>query len=242
MRDEDQVWKALSDPTRRKILDLLNQNPRTTSELAASFQLSRFAVMKHLAVLEEVGLVKVRRQGRERWNHFDAAPLSNVYARWISQKTAWTPTIEGRTATHEPSEPPSPDGEPEPELLKEIQLIIRPEEKYAVERALQSVVPPVYATMSALGRGGHEERADRRWSWKRKRQLAAFLPKTIFVLVVPEGYVEPILRAVRAALRLAGGPEDCGTGFAIVSPIADDLVVGAAAAAPETRAIAEGWA
>ena len=78
------VWKALSDPSRRRILDLLRHSPRTTGELAGRFRTTRFAVMKHLGVLERARLVTVRRRGRERWNHLNAVPLQQIYERWIS--------------------------------------------------------------------------------------------------------------------------------------------------------------
>ncbi len=78
------IWKALSDPTRRTILDLLKERPQTTGELCAAFdQLSRFAVMKHLSVLEEAELVIVRPHGRERWNHLNVVPLQQIYERWL---------------------------------------------------------------------------------------------------------------------------------------------------------------
>jgi DNA-binding transcriptional ArsR family regulator/uncharacterized protein YndB with AHSA1/START domain len=83
------IWKALSDPTRRAMLDSLRERPRTTGELAtaveASFGLSRFAVMKHLGILEEAGLVVARRKGRERWNYLNAVPLRRIYERWVSE-------------------------------------------------------------------------------------------------------------------------------------------------------------
>ena len=77
------VWRALSDPTRRRILDLLRERPRTTGELAVEFPLSRFAVMKHLGQLVDAGLVVVRRRGRERWNYLNAVPLREIYERWV---------------------------------------------------------------------------------------------------------------------------------------------------------------
>ncbi len=77
------VWKALADPTRREILDLLRHRPRTTGELAEAFPSTRFAVMKHLEVLVEAGLVVSRKQGRERWNHLNATPLMAIYERWV---------------------------------------------------------------------------------------------------------------------------------------------------------------
>ena len=82
--DLEAVWKALADPVRRKILDLLRDRPRTTNGVAAAFLVSRFAIMKHLRILERSGLVLVERRGRERWNHLNAVPLRRVYERWIS--------------------------------------------------------------------------------------------------------------------------------------------------------------
>lgn len=82
----DEVWKALSDATRRAIVDRLRDGPRTTGELASGFQsLTRYAVMKHLGVLESAGLVIAERRGRERWNHLNAVPLRRVYERWVSR-------------------------------------------------------------------------------------------------------------------------------------------------------------
>jgi DNA-binding transcriptional ArsR family regulator/uncharacterized protein YndB with AHSA1/START domain len=77
------VWRALADPTRRRILDLLRVAPRTTGELATAFPLSRFAVMKHLDVLVGARLVIARRDGRERWNHLNPVPLQQMHERWV---------------------------------------------------------------------------------------------------------------------------------------------------------------
>jgi DNA-binding transcriptional ArsR family regulator/uncharacterized protein YndB with AHSA1/START domain len=85
MHDETElVWKALADPSRRRILDLLRQRPQTTGELCASFsELSRFAIMKHLTVLELAGLVLIERKGRERYNYLNFVPLQAIYERWF---------------------------------------------------------------------------------------------------------------------------------------------------------------
>ncbi len=79
----DAIWRALADKSRRRLLDLLREGPRTTGDLCGAFKLSRFAVMKHLSVLESAGLVVVRRQGRERWNYLNAVPIRQVYERWV---------------------------------------------------------------------------------------------------------------------------------------------------------------
>ncbi len=76
-------WKALADPTRRSILDLLRQRERTTGDLCGHFDMTRFAVMKHLAVLVEAELVVVERRGRERINHLNPLPLQRIVQRWI---------------------------------------------------------------------------------------------------------------------------------------------------------------
>jgi len=83
----DLVWKALADPTRRRLMDLLRERARTTGELCTSFEpsLSRFAVMKHLRTLERAGLVVVRHQGRESWHFLNAVPLRRIYDHWVSK-------------------------------------------------------------------------------------------------------------------------------------------------------------
>jgi DNA-binding transcriptional ArsR family regulator len=85
-RDEpldDSVWAALGDASRRKILDLLRKESLTTNELCGYFDFSRFAVMKHLNVLQRGGLIVVERRGRERLNHLNPIPLQSMYRRWI---------------------------------------------------------------------------------------------------------------------------------------------------------------
>ncbi len=80
---DDAVWSAMNDASRRRILDLLRINPMTTNSLCEHFAFSRFAVMKHLKVLDKAGLVVVERKGRERINHLNPAPLQALYRRWI---------------------------------------------------------------------------------------------------------------------------------------------------------------
>ena len=91
----DQIWKALSDPTRREILDLLRDGPRQTTEIVEQFpHLSRFGVMRHIEVLREVGLVKTRTEGRRRINSLNVAPIRQILERWINKYEAyWTNTL-----------------------------------------------------------------------------------------------------------------------------------------------------
>jgi len=78
------VFRALADPTRRRILDLIKHRPQTTGALCGEFsELTRFAVMKHLKVLERANLVVVRRSGRERYNYLNHVPIRMVYERWM---------------------------------------------------------------------------------------------------------------------------------------------------------------
>ncbi|HTL30493.1 MAG TPA: metalloregulator ArsR/SmtB family transcription factor [Tepidisphaeraceae bacterium] len=80
------VWRALSNAARRRMLDLLRDRALTTTALAAHFpSLSRFAVMQHLRVLERAQLVIVRREGRERYNQLNVAPIQMIYDRWVSR-------------------------------------------------------------------------------------------------------------------------------------------------------------
>lgn len=84
--DEDGVFKALASPTRRRLLDLLKDQPRTTGYLCEQFgDLDRCTVMQHLRVLERAGLVNAQRKGRERWNHLDPLPIKHIHDRWISE-------------------------------------------------------------------------------------------------------------------------------------------------------------
>ena len=80
---DERVWSALNDGSRRKILDLLREQSMTTNQLCVHFDFSRFAVMKHLKILHQGGLIVVERRGRERINHLNPIPLQEIYRRWI---------------------------------------------------------------------------------------------------------------------------------------------------------------
>ena len=89
------MFKALGDRSRRKMLDLLAEGPRTTGDLAAAFpKLSRFAFMKHLNVLSAAGLLVVTRDGRQRWNALNPAPLRDVFRRWVGRnESIWADAL-----------------------------------------------------------------------------------------------------------------------------------------------------
>jgi DNA-binding transcriptional ArsR family regulator len=88
--DEDLhgVFRALADPTRRFLLDLLfARDGRTLTELESELSMTRFGVMKHLKVLEEAGLVVARRSGREKLHYLNPVPIRLIHDRWINKYT-----------------------------------------------------------------------------------------------------------------------------------------------------------
>ena len=116
----DVVWKALSDNTRRSILDLLRYGPRTTTQIVEAFpHLSRFGVMKHMDVLREAGLIHTREERRQRINSLNVVPIRQIYERWVGRfeglwashllrikKDAEVKTAEGRAAPARTKKPP----------------------------------------------------------------------------------------------------------------------------------------
>ncbi|MBE1501566.1 uncharacterized protein YndB with AHSA1/START domain/biotin operon repressor [Amycolatopsis lexingtonensis] len=82
----DEVFKALADPSRRRLLDVLNErNGQTLRELCAGLEMARQSVSKHLAVLEAAGLVTTTRRGREKLHYLDAAPINAIADRWMTR-------------------------------------------------------------------------------------------------------------------------------------------------------------
>lgn len=82
----DQIFKALADPTRRFLLDLLFQRDgRTLKDLESELAMTRFGVMKHLKVLEDAGLVVTRRSGREKLHFLNPVPIRMIHDRWIDK-------------------------------------------------------------------------------------------------------------------------------------------------------------
>jgi DNA-binding transcriptional ArsR family regulator len=105
MTDDDRVFKALSDPTRRFLLDLLfRRDGRTLTELESELSMTRFGVAKHLKVLEEANLVVSRRSGREKLHFLNPVPIRQIHDRWIDKYTErhTTALIDLKTALEEP--------------------------------------------------------------------------------------------------------------------------------------------
>jgi DNA-binding transcriptional ArsR family regulator len=86
--DDDRVFKALADPTRRFLLDLLfTREGRTLTELESELEMTRFGAMKHLRVLEQAGLVVTRRSGRQKLHYLNPVPIRLLHDRWIDKYT-----------------------------------------------------------------------------------------------------------------------------------------------------------
>jgi len=100
--DLDHVWRALANPYRRRILDLLRRRPRTTGEVAEALDENRFMVMQHLNLLREADLVTVEIDGRRRINHLNAVPIQRIYERWVGKYQGdWAAALVGLKQTVE---------------------------------------------------------------------------------------------------------------------------------------------
>jgi DNA-binding transcriptional ArsR family regulator len=86
--DDDRVFKALADPTRRFLLDMLfTRDGRTLTELESALEMTRFGVMKHLRILEDAELITTRREGREKRHFLNPVPIRLIHDRWIDKYT-----------------------------------------------------------------------------------------------------------------------------------------------------------
>lgn len=92
--NDDLVYRALADSRRRQMLDMLRDEPKTTGDICKRFSrtLDRCTVMQHLRVLENAGLIIVKKEGRYRWNYLDVVPIRRIYDRWINQYAS--PSVE----------------------------------------------------------------------------------------------------------------------------------------------------
>ncbi|EAP99619.1 transcriptional regulator [Janibacter sp. HTCC2649] len=112
MNTEQAVFRALADPTRRTILDaLFESDGQTVGQLVALFpDVTRFAVMKHLTVLEEADLVATEKVGREKRHHLNPVPIAQIADRWVSKYAQpFTRTLlDLQSAAENPSNHPRP--------------------------------------------------------------------------------------------------------------------------------------
>jgi DNA-binding transcriptional ArsR family regulator len=93
----DDVFRALADPTRRRLLDeLFEEDGQTLSALEQRLPMSRFGVAKHLKVLEGAGLVTTRKRGREKLHFLNPVPIREVHDRWVSKYAEpWASALTG---------------------------------------------------------------------------------------------------------------------------------------------------
>lgn len=84
--DADKVFKALGDPTRRKLLDLLHEkNGQSLGQLCENLDMTRQSATQHLAILEDANLVSSVKRGREKLHFINPVPLHEIYERWVSK-------------------------------------------------------------------------------------------------------------------------------------------------------------
>jgi uncharacterized protein YndB with AHSA1/START domain len=120
--DDDRVFRALADPTRRALLDHLHRRDgRTLGELEGRFDMTRFGVMKHLRSLEGAGLVVTRRAGREKLHYLNPVPIRSIHDRWIDKYTAPRAAALAALKT-----------ELEGEIVTEVETATRPQQVYEV--------------------------------------------------------------------------------------------------------------
>jgi len=95
--EQDTVFKALADPHRRRLLDVLfQQDGQTLTELCEFLPMTRYGVMKHLQVLEDAGLISTQKEGREKHHYLNAIPIQEVYDRWVSKYAQpWAQSLTG---------------------------------------------------------------------------------------------------------------------------------------------------
>ncbi len=140
----DSIFKALSDPTRRGLLDeLFKRDGQSLSELGRHLSMTRFGVMKHLRVLEEAGLVVTRRRGREKLHFLNAVPIRRVHDRWIDKYTEpWAAMLSGLKTNIE-----------EGGMEKVFEIYI----KTTPERLWQAITDPALRSKYTFGVGVHSD-------------------------------------------------------------------------------------
>jgi len=90
----DRMFGALADPTRRLMVERLSRGPASVSELAAPLPMSLPAVVQHLHVLEDSGLIRTQKVGRTRTCMIDTSALSQV-EQWINdRRTGWEKRLD----------------------------------------------------------------------------------------------------------------------------------------------------
>ncbi len=154
----DAVFRALADPTRRKLLDkLFKRDGQTLGELEQRLAMTRFGVMKHLRVLEEAQLVVTKRQGREKLHFLNAVPIRLIHDRWIDKYSA--PVAAMLTGLKAKLE------EEQMEKVYEIYIKTTP------ERLWRAITDPELRAKYSFGVGVHSD-------WTQGSKYHALVPKS----------------------------------------------------------------
>jgi uncharacterized protein YndB with AHSA1/START domain/biotin operon repressor len=164
----DAVFKALSDPTRRGLLDaLFKRDGQSLSALGERLKMTRFGVMKHLRVLEEAGLVISRRRGREKLHYLNPMPIRLIHDRWIDKYTEpWTALLSGLKDSLE-----------EGSMEKVFEIYI----KTTPERLWQAITDPELRSKYNFGVGVHSD-------WRSGSRVAG-IPRQAPELTIFEGEI-----------------------------------------------------
>src|SRR5213594_4156221 len=127
--NDDPVFKALGDPTRRLLLDrLYERDGRSLTELESDLEMTRFGVMKHLRILEAAGLVTTRRSGREKLHYLNPVPIRLVHDRWITKYAeTWVGALGDLKRKLEQEEPMRDPTATAPRHIQQIHIRTTPE-------------------------------------------------------------------------------------------------------------------
>lgn len=143
--EDESVFRALADPSRRRLLDLLfERDGRTLTELESELPMTRFGVMKHLRVLQEAGLITTRKVGRERLHYLNPVPIQLISDRWINKYSAARMSVlaDLKTALEGGN---GMKGESKPQLV--YQIII----KAPQERVWEAITTPEFTSRYYYG-------------------------------------------------------------------------------------------
>jgi uncharacterized protein YndB with AHSA1/START domain/DNA-binding transcriptional ArsR family regulator len=198
----DAVFKALADPTRRGLLDeLFNQDGQTLTALRGRLPMTRFGVMKHLAVLGEAGLVTTQRRGREKLHFLNPVPIRLIHDRWVSKYAEpWAATLSGLKrqleeetmdaieVPHRVPLSPDPDGEG---AMAVFEIYI----KTTPERLWEAIVSPKLRAVYSFGIETHSD-------WVPGSSYTASGPGGIDIVAGENLEVDPPRRLVQSFIAL----------------------------------------
>ena len=144
--EDDAIFRALADPTRRLLLDeLFERDGRTLGELVAGLEMTRFGVMKHLRVLEEAGLLATRKVGREKLHYLNPVPIQLLADRWIGKYAQRVEALVDLKAALEGDETMTSETSARPRAVYEVFI------KASQERVWQAITTPEFTRRFFFG-------------------------------------------------------------------------------------------